>query len=402
MLHYQAPKRVLLLAPQPFFENRGTPINVRALAKHLSLQGYSVDLLTYPIGQKVDVAPSVLNRSLKVPFIKSVPPGPSIRKVVLDVGFLFSSLKLALTRKYDVFHGVEEAGVIAVMLGKLFGKKSVYDMDSNITEQLRSSGFLSWRPLLSLVSAVENYCLRSSDAVLSVCKDLSASAGKVVGKEKIYQIEDFPIEGSLLVDTVLRDKLYEDYGLRGKDIVVYTGNFEKYQGIDLLIESFAKLSRDALLVLVGDGERRPVLEAKVEELKLGEKVIFTGSYPSSSMGTFMNLATVLASPRTVGGNTPLKLYSYLDSGTPVVATNIVSHISVVSDAECFLSNPDTTSFAAALEAALVNKGQAEEKAANARKLVAENYSEEQFSKKLAFLYSQIFEESVKQPVSVNS
>src|SRR5690606_17680674 len=47
--------RVLLLAPHPFFQHRGTPIAERALLEVLSAQGHSVDVVTFPEGEAVDV-----------------------------------------------------------------------------------------------------------------------------------------------------------------------------------------------------------------------------------------------------------------------------------------------------------------------------------------------------------
>jgi hypothetical protein len=40
--------RVLFVAPQPFYEDRGTPIAVRQVLQALGQLGYAVDLLTYP------------------------------------------------------------------------------------------------------------------------------------------------------------------------------------------------------------------------------------------------------------------------------------------------------------------------------------------------------------------
>ena len=44
---------VLVVAPQPFYEDRGTPIALRYTLKALSDQGYKIHLLTYPVGQDV-------------------------------------------------------------------------------------------------------------------------------------------------------------------------------------------------------------------------------------------------------------------------------------------------------------------------------------------------------------
>ena len=43
------------------------------------------------------------------------------------------------------------------------------------------------------------------------------------------------------------------------------------------------------------------------------------------MPAFVALADMLLSPRSKGTHTPLKLYSYLRSGKPILATDILAH-----------------------------------------------------------------------------
>src|SRR5262245_12832040 len=47
--------RVLVVAPQPFYEDRGTPIAVRQVVEALSHLGRSIDVLTYPVGRSVEI-----------------------------------------------------------------------------------------------------------------------------------------------------------------------------------------------------------------------------------------------------------------------------------------------------------------------------------------------------------
>ena len=44
-------KRILVVAPQPFYSDRGTPIAVEHVIKAYTELGSKVDLLTYPIGK---------------------------------------------------------------------------------------------------------------------------------------------------------------------------------------------------------------------------------------------------------------------------------------------------------------------------------------------------------------
>ena len=61
-------------------------------------------------------------------------------------------------------------------------------------------------------------------------------------------------------------------------------------------------------------------------------VIFTGQRPAEEMPAYLDAATVLVSPRSTGTNTPLKIYQYLRSGRPIVATRSAhAHAGAVDD-----------------------------------------------------------------------
>jgi len=106
------------------------------------------------------------------------------------------------------------------------------------------------------------------------------------------------------------------------------------------------------------------------------------------MESWMQLSDALVSPRSEGDNTPLKIYSYMKSGRPIVATNRSTHTQVLNDQAAFLAEPEPNSFADAISAALYNKKEALEKSKKARKIVEEKYSYPVFKKKLLTAYKE--------------
>jgi glycosyltransferase involved in cell wall biosynthesis len=72
--------------------------------------------------------------------------------------------------------------------------------------------------------------------------------------------------------------------------------------------------------------------------------IFPGTVPPEDVPSFFKIASVLVSPRISGTNTPLKIYSYLRSGVPIVATKILSHTQVLTDDVALLVEPQPESF----------------------------------------------------------
>ena len=64
--------KILMIAPQPFFEPRGTPISVYQRVNALSKLGHEVDLVTYHLGSTPDIPNVNVHRTMKVPFINQI------------------------------------------------------------------------------------------------------------------------------------------------------------------------------------------------------------------------------------------------------------------------------------------------------------------------------------------
>ena len=62
---------------------------------------------------------------------------------------------------------------------------------------------------------------------------------------------------------------------------------------------------------------------------IADVTIFAGERPASEIPAYLLAADVLVSPRSRGTNTPLKIYQYLRSGKPIVATRLLTHTQVL-------------------------------------------------------------------------
>src|SRR5581483_10726601 len=144
--------------------------------------------------------------------------------------------------------------------------------------------------------------------------------------------------------------------------VLYTGTFEAYQGLDLLFESMAlvKASRpDAWLVLAG-GKPEQIAKARERARMAGAEdvTMFVGERPASEIPSFLLAADALVSPRSRGTNTPLKIYQYLRSGKPIVATRLLTHTQVLDDDTAMLTDATAEAFGAGIAAALTDRARA--------------------------------------------
>jgi glycosyltransferase involved in cell wall biosynthesis len=405
-------RRILFITPQPFLADRGSPLRVKSEVESLSALGYEIDVLCFPYGKELDLEGVTLHRSVKVPGIQEPAVGPSWQKIVLDIPLGFKSLLLGLRNKYQVIHGVEEAAFMAAIIGTMRRTPYIVDMHSLLPDQLQYSGFLSNRFFIHSAYGAYNWCLKRAGGIIAVCKDVQDYATQIAPHVPCAQLEDLPLESSWHQKPELMEQLVRTYNLQDSRVLTYTGNFSSYQGIPLLLESFKKsltLLKNpdtTKLLLVGESNDALVTEVRqmVETLGITGNVVFTGEMPSDMMGTVMGISDAVISPRSKGSNTPLKLYCYMASGKPIVATAICSHTQVLSDDAAYLADPNPESLANAISQALEESETAfqssQKKAERAKQILDQRFNKKNFQKSMGWLYERVTNAPL--PVSVSS
>ncbi len=330
--------RVLVVSPQPFYSDRGTPIAVLNLLRALSDLGHQVDLLTYPIGRDVDI-PNV--RCFRVPNplrLRSVPVGFSLRKLWLDL-FVGRALwqRLRETR-YDCVHAVEEASTLALVAAKRFGVPVVYDMQSSLAEQMRRRFFLRNRFAGRLLKRWERWVL-SGVSYVAASAGLAERVRRLCPEARVFEWRyPSPVHQVTSEEIArLRSRLAI---ASGRPVVLYTGTFEAYQGLPVLVAAMERVLKKvpgAVLVLVGAGGTRG-LNGRIGKVP-ADAIRVLEREPRESMASFRALADVLISPRVHGDNLPLKVFEYLSAGRAIVATSIPAHRSVLNDETALLVEP---------------------------------------------------------------
>lgn len=345
--------RILMLAPEPVYTPRGTPIAVLNRCRALTALGQQVDLVTYPVGQDVAVPGLRYVRTAGLPGLRRVKIGPSLAKLPLDALLLWEAARQLRRCRYDVIHTVEEAGVAGWLLRAIFRVPYVHDVHSDMGAVLKDYGFGPRHPVLLLARWLERHILASAKVIIVNFPGLVPLVTAQVPDKPVHVINCWPL--GYRVDAALCDKLRSNWG-QDRPVILYTGSFEPYQGLPLLLEAMA-LVRDSLpqarLVMVG-GRPEQVAEVTQQAARLGlaEAIICTGLLPPDEIPAYLAAADVLVSARREGINTPYKVYEYLRAGKPIVATRTASHLDVLNDQCAVLPQSTPQAFAEALLAVL--------------------------------------------------
>lgn len=372
-----------MLAPEPFFEPRGTPFSEYHRIKALVEDGHRVDLVTYPIGRDVDLPNLRIIRTWKPPFVSRVRIGPSFTKLLLDALLTLTILRIGLLgrEKYDVIHSHEEMGVVGVWLARRLGIPHLYDMHSSLPQQLGNFRYSRSRLLRWAFDQAEGYMVRGSQVVITICQELQDTVHEMGVGDRAVLIEN--VMGGDVDPTPGpgREAVRARWGLTAtQPVVLYTGTFEQYQGLDLLLEASLRLKARvpdvAVLIVGGAAAQVEALEARARAA--GAPLVFTGQRPPADVPHFVDACDVLVSPRIAGTNTPLKIYSYLRSGRPIVATDLRTHTQVLTPDAAVLVAPTPEALADGLARVLLDREEAGRIAQAARDLADDRYSRESY------------------------
>lgn len=382
-----------MLAPHPFFQARGTPLAVRQLLEFLSERRHTVDVLTYQEGEDLQIPGCRIHRIPRFPGVRNIRPGFSAKKVVCDVLMLARCLGMVRRTRYDLIHAVEESAFIAAVVRALLGVPYVYDMDSSLADQMVEA-YPALHFALPLMRHCEAIAVRQSLGVLTVCAALQDLALAHDPRKPVGRVEDstlLPRErrvGNARTSGVLPAAVR-----RSGPIAMYVGNLEHYQGIDLLLDGFHHALEQvpkASLVIVGgrdDDIRRYRTLARA--LGMLSRVHFLGPRPVGLLRDLLRQADVLVSPRLKGLNTPMKIYSYLDSGTAVLATRLRTHTQVLDDSTAYLVDPDPDAMGRGLAELLNDASLRERLAAHAKEYVQEEFTPAAAGRKLRVFYDEM-------------
>ena len=381
--------RILIVTPQPFYEDRGTPIAIKYVAQALSELGATVDLLAFPVGRDVAIPNVHITRCANPLGLSSVPIGFSWKKIALDASLWQSFTRLVQTGNYALVHAVEEAAYMASVICPHLGVPFIYDMASAIPVELAR------KPLFK-AGLVQRLLLQAERRVIRTATRVVCSSG--LGDHVQRQVPDANVREWLYPALMKRSDashalaLRQDLGLGAhQKVILYSGNLAAYKGVDLLFEAFHKLRSirpELVLVCVGATERE-----MQKGMTMSDNVLVLPRQPREKMPEFLRLADFLVLPRVDADNVPLKLFDYMASGKPIIATRGAAHEPLLNDARAFMSEPNSDAFAAAILRACDSPQQAADTAAAAQNYARQNFGWNRFVEFVRFTYSDALSEA---------
>jgi len=272
-------------------------------------------------------------------------------------------------------------------------------MHSSLPQQLTNFKFTKLKILIKFFENLEKRTIENSAALITICPELYNYVNENYPDKKQWLIENVADNSLVFSKPEMDEEEFKNkYHLNSNTIVLYAGTFEPYQGLDLLIEAskeVVKNKKDGTFLMVGGNPAQvDFYRSLVEKNNLSDYFIFSGQVAPELIPRFVEIADVLVTPRIEGNNTPLKIYSYLRSGKPIVATNHITHTQILDDSVAVLTECEPHSFSKGLLNILKDNKLKQSIIANAKALADKKYSYQAYVKKTRDLYEYLGQEKV--------
>jgi glycosyltransferase involved in cell wall biosynthesis len=139
--------RILMIAPTPFFADRGCHVRILGEAKALIALGCDLVLCTYGLGREIDGIRT--ERTVLVPWYKKLSAGPSVHKFYIDFLLLWKVVWVCRMFRPDIIHAhLHEGIVIGKIASWIFGVPMVADLQGSLTAELLDHKFIPNAKLL--------------------------------------------------------------------------------------------------------------------------------------------------------------------------------------------------------------------------------------------------------------
>ena len=363
--------KIAMVAASPFPYPQGSQVLIGQLATGLQRRGHTVSLVTYHHG--VGKAPEgvAIYRIPALPGIGSVPAGPSWQKPLLDPFLVRELHQVVRGQAADVMHTHNFEGLLsALAVRRLTGVPVVYHVHNAMGLELHTYfGSRLGRWAGGVVGRwVDAHLPRRADC----CIVLNERAVDYFRQRRVEQLR--VIEPGIEFEPGDGGRMKESLG--HAPVVLYSGNLDRYQDLDLLLRAFQRVaeSRPESRLVLSTNADPGNLQARAASMGIHDQVVFSPAEDFGLVRDALAAADVAVCPRVSCLGFPIKLLNYMAAGKAIVASEGsacgVRHL----DNGWVVENGDAHGMAEAILALLDDPGLSRRLGASARKTALREYN----------------------------
>jgi len=382
--------KILMIAPTPFFADRGCHTQIYEEIKALKKLGHSIFLCTYHLGR--DMPDLKIYRIINIPWYKKLGAGPSAHKFYLDILLFLKSLRVALKIRPDIIHGhLHEGALLGFVVGKIIKRPLLFDYQGSLTSEMKAHNFIkdkSW--LFWFFYRIEKIINNLANSVVTQSEEM---VNELIDKFKVKKEKVF-----LTMDGVNTDEFKPGYRVNdlrkklglslNKKIVVYLGLLTKYQGVDCLIKAIPYVldeMPDVHFLIMGY-PNEIFYQNMAKKYGVASQVTFTGRINYQEAPRYLCLADLAIAPKIAQTEADGKIYNYMASQLPIIASDRPVSKQILGEAAIYTKRDNPVSLAQGIKKLLQDEKLAKSLAAKAREKAVRDYSWDEVGRRIEKIY----------------
>ncbi|OGY37664.1 MAG: hypothetical protein A3I08_00575, partial [Candidatus Andersenbacteria bacterium RIFCSPLOWO2_02_FULL_46_11] len=328
--------RVLIIAPTPFFADRGCHVHIAEQALALQRKNIKTIIATYGLGRDIKGLKTI--RTWRLPWYKQEAIGPSWHKFYLDILLFFVAVVAVWRFKPQVIHGhLHEGCLIGWGISRLFNLPLVFDCQGSLTGELIAHKFI-----LTRSAALQRFWYALEQKIDHLPAIILAQSTEM-RRELIERFKINPKRIVMAYDGVNTrifqpqqpdPQLLHDLKLpTDRPIIVYLGGLSPHKGVDILLKAFQVVlstNPDVYLLLMGY-PNETVYQHLAEALHINHHTRITGRVRYEDAPRYLALGDIAVAPKRTQTEANGKIYNYMATGLPTVAFDTVVNRDILGD-----------------------------------------------------------------------
>ena len=394
-------KRIIVVAPTPFFADRGCHVRILEEVRALIPLGYQITICTYHIGR--DIKGIETRRIIRIPWYCKLSAGPSVHKLYLDLFLLWTVIRSCLKERPDIIHAhLHEGVVIGKIVSRLFDVPLVADLQGSLTGELldhhfiKQGGFLHqiFQWVERVISRMPDVTLISSSKIRSFLpNEVSGTVNKIEVIPDGVDTERFqpgcPVDG-------IRERLCIPHGIK---VVGFLGVLTDYQGVTVFLEAIPYIietMKEVHFLIMGYPNVEHYI-GKAKAIGIEAYVTFTGRIPYEDAPRYLAICDVAVSPKLLSTEANGKLLNYMAMGLPIVASDTPVNREILGELGVYANVGDPVSLAMALLKVLSDDVYAKDLGTRLREKAMSEYSWQSAGKKISEFYTRLTRDDYFKP-----
>lgn len=387
--------KIIMIAPTPFFADRGCHTRIYGEITALQRRGHEVKLVTYGLGREIEGVETI--RCYNFPWYKKLTAGPSIWKIMLLPVIALKAIQSIKLYKPDIVHAHLHEGAFIAKLCSLFDNTPLYvfDCQGSLSGEIIQHKFVRENGIFHKFFQYMEKKINKWFPIVTQSQNLyHILEGMGVPEDKMINAMD-AVDIKMFVPQEPDKYLVEKYRIDlSNPRVLFMGLLEEYQGVDLMFEAFkyvCKKMPDVQFIIIGFPNIEKYKQM-ARDLGILNNIFFMGKICYEDAPRYLSLASIAVAPKISLSEGDGKIYNYMAMQMGIVCFERDISREILGDAGLFAEMRNAEDMADKLVQLLTDDELVYRLGKKARARAEQNLSTDKNAEKIEKFYDALMQE----------